>query len=339
MRTGTPSRMRALLLRSYEGPAGLEVAERPVPRPGRGEVLVHIAASPVNPSDLAFLLGLYAYRKELPCVPGIEASGTVVEAGRGLVGRRLVGKRVACAASESGEGTWAQYAVVRALHCLPLPARVTDHQGAMALVNPLTAWGLMEAARKRRARAVVNTAAASALGRMILRLSKRFGIEVAHVVRREEQTELLRSEGARYVLSSAGPDFDRRLLELCASLPVRLAFDAVGGEMTGRLLTALPRGSRVILYGALSLEPCSLPPGPIIFEEKALDGFYLPNWLAGKNLLSALRVQRAVARLLGTVLGSDVREQVSLDEAPRAVTEYVAAMTEGKVLIVPNEDA
>lgn len=337
MRTEIPSRMRALLLRSYEGLAGLEVAERPVPRPGRGEVLVRIAASPVNPSDLAFLLGLYAYRKELPTVPGIEASGTVVEAGRGLVGRRLVGKRVACAASDSRDGTWAQYAVVRALHCLPLPARVTDQQGAMALVNPLTAWGLMQVSRKRRARAVVNTAAASALGRMILRLSSRFGIEVVHVVRREEQAELLRSQGARYVLNSADPEFDRRLLELCAALPVRLAFDAVGGSMTGRLLTALPRGGRVTLYGALSLEPCSLPPGPIVFEEKVLDGFYLPNWLAGKNPLAALRTRRAVARLLDTDLRSEVRERVSLPEAPRALADYVRSMTEGKVLLVPNE--
>ena len=73
--------MRALRLRAYDGPASLELAEIAVPRPGRGEVLVRIAAAPVNPSDLLFLRGIYGVKKPLPAVPGFEGSGTVVAAG------------------------------------------------------------------------------------------------------------------------------------------------------------------------------------------------------------------------------------------------------------------
>ena len=69
-----PTTMRALELRSYEGTDdSLAVVERPVPRPGKGEVLVRVAASPVNPSDLMFLRGMYV-RKKLPVVPGFECS-------------------------------------------------------------------------------------------------------------------------------------------------------------------------------------------------------------------------------------------------------------------------
>src|SRR5215813_1075788 len=104
-----PATMRAVQLRNYDGkPDSLTVAEVPVPRPGPGEVLVKVFASPVNPSDLMFLQGLYGFKKPLPAVPGFEGSGTVVEPGPGMLGRFLKGKRVACAAADTkiAGGMW-----------------------------------------------------------------------------------------------------------------------------------------------------------------------------------------------------------------------------------------
>lgn len=70
--------MRAVQLLAYDGKLeSLTVAEIPVPRPGPGEVLVKVHASPVNPSDLMFIQGLYGFRKPLPATPGFEGSGTV----------------------------------------------------------------------------------------------------------------------------------------------------------------------------------------------------------------------------------------------------------------------
>ena len=328
------------VLHSYEeGAESLRVEDRPVPRPGRGEVLVRIAAAPINPSDLAFVTGVYGIRKPLPVVPGLEGSGTVVATGGGLLARRLRGKRVACAASDQGDGTWAEYAVAPALACFPLPGGVSDEQGAMALVNPLGAWGLMEQARRRRARAVINTAAASQLGRMLLRLGQRFGITVVGVVRRAEQVALLRSLGATYVVNSAEPDFDAQLRDLCVRLDARLAFDAVGGDMTERLLGALPRGSRLTLYGGLATQPSPILPHHPIFEGKVLDGFWLPRWVASKNPLQLLLVQRSVLALLGTDLRSEVRDRVALEAARDALAAYTRDMTGGKLLLVPNQRA
>jgi NADPH2:quinone reductase len=133
--------MEAVLLTSYEGARALRTEERPVPRPGPGEVLVKVAASPVNPSDLSFLDGNYGIKKSLPVVPGLEGSGTVVSAGGGMMGRYLMGKRVACIAS--GDGLWADYVVTRSSLALPLDSRVDLERGAMSVVNPLTAVALL----------------------------------------------------------------------------------------------------------------------------------------------------------------------------------------------------
>ena len=116
-KTAVPAQMEALVLGSYgPSPFPLTVETRPVPAPGNGEVLVRMAASPVNPSDLHFLEGEYAFRRTLPAVPGLEGCGRVVAVGSGLLARRLAGKRVACAPAEH-DGTWAQYTVASATQC------------------------------------------------------------------------------------------------------------------------------------------------------------------------------------------------------------------------------
>src|SRR5205085_1343735 len=121
------------LLKAYGEP--LSVEKLPLPALRRGDVLVKIAAAPINPSDLVFLKNRYGIQKKLPVVPGFEGSGTVVAA-HGRPGRMLVGKRVAVRAPESGHGTWAQYMVCPAASCIPLLRGVTLEQGASLYVNP-----------------------------------------------------------------------------------------------------------------------------------------------------------------------------------------------------------
>lgn len=331
-----PATMRALELRSYEGADALALVERPVPKPGAGEALVRIAATPVNPSDLMFVRGLYGTKKKLPVVPGFEGSGTVVAVGAGLMGSYLKGKRVACAAPFDGDGTWAEYMLTPAALCVPLGARTELEGAASMIVNPFTAWALLSRASRLGAKAVVQTAAASALGRMVVRLAASRGVPVVSVVRRREQVELLKSEGAEHVLDSSEEEFDARLKELCARLGATVAFDAVAGEMTGRVLRAMPKGGRAIVYGALSMEGCLVDPRGLIFEGKAVEGFWLSEWLKSQNVLSKLVMSRGVQSLLQNELKTEVRARLPLEEAAEGLRSYEREMTGGKVLLVPG---
>jgi len=328
-----PAVMRALELEAYDGP--LRLVEKPVPRPGPGEVLIRMAAAPINPSDLAFLRGVYGVSKPLPAVPGFEGSGRVVGAGPGWLPRLWSGRRVACVASPEGDGTWAEYTVTRATSCLPLLKSVSLEQGAMALVNPMTAWALLDIARRGRHKAIANTAAASALGRMMLRLGMRFDLPMVHIVRRQAQVALLRSLGAAHVLNSSDPDFDAQLRETFHRLGVTLAFDAVAGDMSGRLLAAMPRGGRVMVYGGLSESACLAHPGQLIFEHKGIDGFWLSGWLSKLGVVGLLKTALSVQRLLPSDLQTPVQARVSLEEGPAGLETYRRQMTQGKVLIVP----
>ena len=330
--------MRAVQLRDYDGkPESISISEVPVPRPGPGEVLVKVFASPINPSDLMFIQGLYGFKKPLPSIPGFEGSGTVVETGPGMLGRFLKGKRVTCAAADAkvSGGMWAEYVVTSAKLCIPLQKNVELEQGAAVLVNPFTAWALMSIARRGGHRAVVQTAAASALGRMIVRLGQRFSLPVINVVRRAEQVELLRDMGAEHVVNSSESGFDDTLRDLCRKLEASIGFDAVAGEMSAIVLRAQPPGSRLLVYGGLSLAAAQADPGSLIFEGKHLEGFWLSSWLRSRSILGQLRLARQVQSLLGSDLKTDVQAKVSLNDAARALQQYASNMTAGKILILP----
>ena len=331
-----PDLMKVVVLDSYDGGKSLRLEQRPVPKPGPGEVLVKVAASPINPSDLSFLMGTYGFKKPTPTVPGFEGSGVVVQAGTGFMPRFLDGKRVAFVPKQNGDGGWAEYLVTSALLAFPLGASVSYEQGAMAVVNPLTALAFIEIIKARKIRSVVHTAAASALGLMFNRLCQREGIEVINIIRRQEQEALLREEGARLVLNSSDPDFDRDFSDLCRQYQCKLAFDAVSGELTMRILEGMPYGSRVIVYGGLSFQPAQADPRQLIFGGKSVEGFWLSSWLRNRNMLKILRLRRQVQSLLNSTLKSAVREEYSLEEVKQAIQTYQSQMSGGKILLRPN---
>jgi len=332
--TDLPDMMRALVLPAHGAP--LEVREMPLPQPGPGQVLVRIAASPINPSDLMMLKGAYGITTEPPLVPGLEGAGTVVAAGRGAMARYMMGRRVACTAAG---GMWAEYIVVPADRCVPLPANVSLGAGAMSAVNPLTAIALVSEARRRGHRSVISTAAGGQLGRMIRKRAEQKGLMVINIVRKAEQVAALQAEGADHVLNETAADFDAQLADLCKTLRCRMAFDAVGGQMTFRLLEALRPGCEVLVYGGLAERPVALHTGTMIFKEAKIEGFWLSKWLPRKPLpLLLMTVREATRALAGGFAESGVAGIVPLDQAMDAPGTYATAMSAGKILIAMGDD-
>ena len=197
-----------------------------VPRPAKGQVLIKVECAPINPSDTYFMAGMYGLFNEdeesggkmkFPLAPGWEGAGTVIESGGGLMAWRLVGKRVACTKCNEPNktfsigGCYQQYMITDALQCIPLPDEVTFEQGSMHCVNPLTAIGLLDRCKQYKGQALIQTAAASQLGRMIIRLAREDGVPLINIVRKEDQAKMLRDLGAENVLNSTDADFPEKL--------------------------------------------------------------------------------------------------------------------------------
>lgn len=328
-----PAVMQAVVLEEEGGP--LVLRERPVPQPGKNEVLIRMAASPINPSDLGYLRGMGETKRPLPAVPGIEGSGVVVAGGPGILPRLLVGRRVACARKANRDGAWAEYMVTSAMQCIPLQKSISLDLGSMLIVNTMTVVIFLEMIKQGKHKAIVNTAAASQLGQMLVKLSHRHGFPLINIVRREEQAETLRALGARHVLVSAESDFDRRLAALTRELHATLVLDAIGGGFTQRLIDASPDGSTLVFYSSLSGEPASIRPNSIYNHGRRVEGFFLAPWALKNGVLKILQVALRAQGLLRTDVGRiTIHKRIPLAAAQEGLELYQNDMSAGKILFV-----
>jgi NADPH:quinone reductase-like Zn-dependent oxidoreductase len=262
----------------------------------------------------------------------------VVATGGGLLGRWLLGKRVACAVRSDRDGTWAEYVVVNADNCIPLKSAVPTEQGASLIINPLTALAMLETAREEGHQAAVHTVGASQLGRMMIAIAAGLDFPLINIVRREAQAQIVRSLGAKHVMNSTSDGFAIELKLLCERLKATAAFESVAGEMTGTVLNAMPPRSTAYVYGALSQEACgNIDPIGLVFHDKTVTGFYLGNWLDRRGTIGILRAASRVQRMIiDGRIGTTVQRRLKLDEVVDGLVQYVGNMTDGKVLIMPH---
>lgn len=333
MNISIPDNMQAIRLEEENGK--LQVRELPVPQPGPGEVLVRMAASTINPSDIGFLYSSSGYsNRALPVTGGIEGSGTVVAAGNGFLPRFMLGKRVACTKSQIDQGAWAEYLLTRASVCSPLRKGISFESGATLIVNPMTALAFFEIIKKGNHAAFVNTAAASQLGRMLLRMAQKKGVPLINIVRRGEQADLLRSLGADHVLNSTDAKFDEELKDLTHRLDATLILDAIAGDFTQRLVDASPAESLILFYSNLSQSPAKVNPNSLWYFNRRVEGFHLSTWTRKQSLLKIFLDTRRVQKMVHSDLTTEFRKRIPFTAVQEGLELYQKDMTAGKILLV-----
>lgn len=303
-----------------------------VPVPGPGEVLVKMSHSPINPSDMMFVQGHYLKAPKIGGFAGFEGAGTVVQTGPGVLGWKLLNKRVGVIGGE--DGVWRQYARVPAQQCVILPDDVSFEEGCAPFVNPWTVIGMIETAKKKGLKAIVHTAAASALGKMLIRMAKKDDIEVICVVRKPDQAAACKAAGAKYVLNLNDEKFESELKAVTAETKCTLAFDAIAGKMSGILMRNMPPLSEVAVYGALSGQEATAGPGDLI-AGKVLKGFWLNIYVQEASLMHKMEMVGKVQKNIKTDLRTDVIASYPLDKVTDALAAYQANMSAGKVTIAP----
>jgi len=331
MNNPLPSKMFAVFVDPANGNLITKKVDLPVP--GKGEVLIKMLSAPINPSDLAKVREI-SPDEAADYIPGIEGCGKVVVAGKGLLPRLFMGRRVACSAKYRTSGTWAEYMVTPAGSCFPVSKSISDEQAAMTFVNPLTALAFLDFAHKNKHKAVVNTAATGALGKMTASLFEKHHIEVLNIVRSEEGANELKKLNNKHVLNSTQSDFPLKLKEWCEKLNATLVFDAVGGELVNRILDYLPAGSAILLYGNLSKEKIEFLPPQLVRENKKMIGFFLGRWITEQGMIKTIFNLLRVNRLLKHGMQTKVQATFSLEHIQQAVDLYEKNMSKGKVLLI-----
>jgi len=312
-----------------------------------------VSGTPERPIVTASLgqsvLGALAARLDKSLPVGNEGAGTVVAAGSSAAAQALIGKKVAIA----GGAMYSQYRAVDASACLVLPEGATARDGASSFVNPMTALGMTETMRREGHSALVHTAAASNLGRMLVKLCQKDGIPLVNIVRKPEQEELLKSLGATYVLNSTSPSFSTDLFEALKATSATLAFDATGGgALASQILNGMEKASnatasaysrygssvhkQVYIYGALDTGPTTLTRN--FGMAWGIGGWLLTPFLQSVGAEAIGRLRARVAAELTTTFASTYTREVSLAGMlrPDAFNAYVKRATGEKFLVTPH---
>src|SRR5262245_10633244 len=229
-----------------------------MPEPGFRQVRVRMIMAPINPSDLLTVEGNYGRLQSLPATPGFEGVGVVEKTGGGLLGWLRKGKRVAVANNYGG--TWQEYCVVPAKTVVPVPDSVPDEQAAMFFVNPVTAVAMTQDVLKvPQGVWLLQTAAGSALGQMVIARGKLQDFRTINVVRRREQADEIRQAG-NIAICEADESVVERAHALTDGKGVSFVLDPVGGATGTAALKTLGVGGRALLYGLLSGQPVEVDP-------------------------------------------------------------------------------
>ena len=314
----------------------LQLRDLPIPDPPRGHVLVRMLASPINPSDLIFITGTYGIKPALPAPPGFEGVG-IVERGGGLLGWLRKGKRVAVLNDRTGN--WREYTVVPARQVIPVPSDIDDEQAACFFVNPATALVMTQKVlRIPREEWLLQSAAGSSLGRMIIRLGTQCGFRTINVVRRPDAVEELKALGADEVICAEGHAITERVLSITNDEGVRFAVDPVGGETGSAVVASLASGGRALLFGLLSRKPVTADPRFLLDGSKRVEGFLLSDWAKEQSIFTLLRLFRHVWKLIRQgILSTDRIISHSLVDFPKAVEQAMMPRKPGKVILRISE--
>lgn len=297
----------------------------------KGQVLLEMLAAPINPSDVLTLTGQYGILPPLPAIGGNEGVGKVIEQGSG-VSEPAIGQTVLI---PMGVGTWATHMVVDAKGLIALPNEVDPIQLSMININPPTASLLLsEFVDLKAGDWVVQNAANSGVGSYLITLAKLRGLKTVNVVRRESLIEPLKAAGADVVLVD-GEDLAEQVKAATGGTDIKLGIDAVGGAATARLGDVLSEGATLVNYGAMSGEPCMMPPTVIIFKDITVRGFWLAKWFKTSTPEQQKTLYGSLIELIAKgQLSAPIHATYPVKDIKQAVADAASGKRNGKVVVV-----
>src|SRR5271168_5120767 len=280
----TMQSMRAVVAAKVGEPSEvLSLQSRPIPEPGPGQVRVRVAAVPVEASDLHTIRGRYGFTPEFPTVPGIESVGVIDQLGSGTDGL-TIGQRVV---TTGVTGTWQEYVVADADRVLSIPNNMSNSTAAQLLSNPLTAVILTsDVLAVRPGEWLLQTAAGSTVGQLVIQLGAHVGFKTLNVVRRRSAVDDILALGGTEVICTEDEDLRERVADIAGHDGVSKAIDCVSGLVGADVSRALAPGGELVVFGALSThrqtdpDKLTLPifSRSLIYETKTVRGFWLFRW-------------------------------------------------------------
>lgn len=247
----------------------LQLVEREMPQPGKGQVRVRLLLSPIHNHDLMTIKGVYGVKPALPAVPGTEAVGVVDALGEG-VDSLVVGQRVMGGASAA----WAEYYLGDAARLIPVPDSVDDATACQLISMPLSAKMLLADLEVKAGDWIIQNAANGAVGKLLNQFAGEAGVKVVNLVRRDGGVAEMAALGIGNTVSTEAGDWRAQVEAITGGAPIVRGLDSIGGDGPEALLSVMAERSEVISFGNLSGQKIALSSDAILFKQAVVRGFW-----------------------------------------------------------------
>jgi len=320
--------MKAIVITRAGGPEVLQLQERPRPEPAAHEVLVKVRAAGLNRSDLALREGKYGGAPVAGVVPGLEIAGEVVAVGAAAP-RWQVGDAVCALLSE---GAYAEYAVVDARHCLPVPAGWSIEQAASLPETTFTVWAnVFQAAALQPGETVLVHGGSSGIGLTLIQLGHALGHRVLATAGSADKCRDCEKYGAARCVNYRQEDFEQAF----KGEQINVILDMVGGNYTAKNLRLLAPDGRLQYINAMQGAKVELSLLDIMTKRLRLGGSMLRPRSADFKAALAAEVEQHVWPLAsGGQLEPIIYRTFPLAEAAKAQELMASSEHIGKILLV-----
>jgi NADPH2:quinone reductase len=237
--------MNAIIIEKLGGPEVLHLREAPRPTPAAGQVLVRVHAAGVNRPDVLMRQGKYAGSGDVTgLMPGLEIAG-IVEACGPDTQRWQPGDTV-CALLAAGG--YADYAVVDARHCLPVPTGLSMVEAAALPETVFTVWhNVFERGRLQPGETLLVHGGSSGIGTTAIQLARALGSRVAITAGDDAKCQACRDLGAEWAINYKADDFEQVL----KTVGIDVILDMIGGDYIAKNLRLLRDDGRLVFINAM----------------------------------------------------------------------------------------
>ena len=236
--------MLAVQISRPGGPEVLVPAERPMPVPGPGQVLIKVAAAGINRPDLLQRGGKYPPPPGASDLPGLEVAGEIVAGDAALAGF-AIGDKV-CALTPGGG--YAEYCLTHTRHCLPIPEGLSMEEAASLPETFFTVWiNVFDRAKLASGESLLVHGGASGIGTTAIQLARAFGHTVYATVGSDERVTAVEALGAARGINYRTQDFAQEVRQLTDGRGVDVILDMVGGSYIPRDIECLADDGRIAI--------------------------------------------------------------------------------------------
>lgn len=320
--------MKAIQVHQFGGPEVLALHEVPTPKPGRGEVLVHVHAAGVNPYDTYMRNGTYAIKPSLPYTPGSDAAGVVESVGEGVI-KVKPGGRVYTAKTVTG--AYAEYALALESQVYRLPEKISFAQGAALWVPYGTAFtALRHHADARAGETVLIHGASGGVGIAAVQLSRPQGLTVIGTAGTQKGLDLVKKEGAHHAFDHTKPGYAEELHKVTGGHGYDAILEMLANVNLATDLRLLAQYGRVVVIG--NRGEITINPRELMLRRAMVRGFTL--WATTEAESAEIHAAIAAGLENGT-LRPIVGKEFPLKDAPKAHQEVLAPGAFGKIVLIP----